>query len=195
LLARGEATNELYVTEDGAYVNFADFMDNGKSHHADLLVAARKTHESLPANDFPEGNWGGVEHGLQLSLRFTKSNYTNGESIAATLLLRNTTTSSMNGFIYPRYTEFCDGPANFNIASASGDVPPSHAPLITGVAPRPRQIPESKTQHKLLEHVESGYNLTNGAYTIQAVIRVIYPGTNHSEHFEIKSAKVPIEIK
>ena len=192
MIARGEATNELYMTED---IQIMYRGNAGEIHQDAILAAAKKAREALSAKDFPEGNWGGVEHGLQLSLRLARPDFTNGEPIFATLLLRNTTTSNMNSFMYPPYTEFCDGPADFNIASASGEVPPSHAPLIPGVMPGLHDAPNSKVQHKILEHVDSGYHLTNGAYTIQAVIKVIYPGSNHWEHVEVKSAKVPVEIK
>lgn len=186
-------TNELYVTEN-QYVHVI-YMDNGESHHDDLMIAARKTRESYPAKDFPEGNWGSVEHGFQLSLRFAKPYYTNGEPISATLLLRNVTAPNTNNFSYFPYTATCDGPADFHIVSASGGAATGHPPVMPGMAPKSRSAPQMKEQHKIVEHVNSGYDLNCGTYDIQATIKIIYDGTNNWEHFEVKSAKVPIEIK
>lgn len=194
LAAKGEAANEFFVTED-RYVRIM-FLDGVASPYVDLMTADIRIRESLPVQDFPEGNWGGPEHGLQLSLRFNKTNYTNGEAIVAVLLLRNTSATNLNLFEYCPYTEFCDGPANFNVVGPLGVVPPSHPPLIPAVMPTLRDAPASKTQHKILEHVNSGYQLTNGTYTVQAVLKVIYPGQgNRYGHCEIKSAKVPIVVR
>src|SRR5208283_2339530 len=74
-------TNKVFLTEDG-------FL---RVDRARKLEEAKKSKESLPAEEFPEGNWGTVTNGFQLSLRFEKTAFARGEPIVAVLLLRNTT--------------------------------------------------------------------------------------------------------
>ena len=155
------------------------------------VEAAKKSRESLPAEEFPEGNWGVVTNGCQLSLRFTKTNYTNGEPVEVILLLRNVTnqTARLN---YLRRAELLDGPATFQIISDSGKVIPEHYPsaqLFEGGFIATCPLPG--TQHKYVEHLNRGYDLTNGTYNVRAVIRM----TNNSPPTEVKSAPVTIKIK
>ena len=51
----------------------------------------KKLKESLPANEYPEGKWGGIKGGFQLSMCFEKQIFTNDEPIMATILVRNVT--------------------------------------------------------------------------------------------------------
>jgi hypothetical protein len=55
----------------------------------------RATHakESRPVEHDPEGNWGPVLEGFQLSIRLEKASFTNGEPVIARMLLRNVTNS------------------------------------------------------------------------------------------------------
>jgi hypothetical protein len=46
-----------------------------------------------PAEDDQQGNWGSPVFGWQLSLRFAKTNYTAGEPVEGTVLLRNVSTN------------------------------------------------------------------------------------------------------
>jgi hypothetical protein len=55
------------------------------------VESAKLAPESRPAVDDPEGNWGFVSHGFQLSLRFAKQEFTNGEPVVANIILRNVT--------------------------------------------------------------------------------------------------------
>lgn len=45
--------------------------------------------ETLPAEEYPEGNWGPVTNGLRMSIRFYQTTFTNGEPIHAIILWRN----------------------------------------------------------------------------------------------------------
>ena len=117
-----EETNEIYVTED----NFGFFADQHSAglHHDKLLAEAKKTRESLPSKDFPEGNWGEVINGLQLSLRFDKQTYTNGEKITAIMLIRNTTNQAI------RYLN--DFPIEFSVITTDGQPLASKCKFIAG---------------------------------------------------------------
>lgn len=53
------------------------------------LLDARKSPESRPAALDPEGHWGEVLGGFQISLRLARPSYTNAEPIVATVLIRN----------------------------------------------------------------------------------------------------------
>src|SRR5437867_456520 len=84
-ITHAEETNKLFITDNGFLV----------ADHERLLEEAKKSKESLPAEAFPEGNWGSPKKGFQLSLRFDKPTYTNGENITAIILLRNVTNTTV----------------------------------------------------------------------------------------------------
>ena len=52
---------------------------------------AAKLPESHPAEQDPEGHWGEATNGLQISLRFEKQTFTNGEPVNAVMFMRNVT--------------------------------------------------------------------------------------------------------
>lgn len=54
-----------------------------------LLAKTRAAPECRPAALDPEGNWGSPQDGGQLSVRFRKAVFTNGEQIIATFYIRN----------------------------------------------------------------------------------------------------------
>ena len=178
-----EEINNLYITDDGWLSVYGD------QHRNKLLEEAKMTRESLPSKDFPEGNWGAVTNGCQLSLRFTKTTYTNGEPIEAILLLRNVTNQNVNCRYLPAVGRL-DGPARFDIISDSGEIIPEQMPpgeLFLGSM----NWPLPNAQHRYLEHLNKGYQLTNGTFTACAVVRVLFS----SRPVEIKSATVPIKIE
>jgi hypothetical protein len=45
--------------------------------------------EALPAEQDPEGNWGAVTNGLQMSVRLYQRQFTNGQPVRVTILWRN----------------------------------------------------------------------------------------------------------
>jgi len=183
-------TNELYVTEDsfGLYASQHD----ADLHHARLLAKAKTIRESLPAKEFPEGNWGHVTNGFQLSLRFDKQAYKNGEQITAILLIRNTTNRTI------KYLN--DFPVEYSVINASGQRLASkyeHMPF-----PRSggyRDLPR-ETQHKYLERLDGVFVLTNGNYSVQAILPAPYSKYADGKSValtpfsEIKSAIVLIKI-
>jgi hypothetical protein len=193
-LAKAEETNELYLTYDnsGIYAPKAEEL-----HHQKLLAEAKKTRESLPAKDFPEGNWGESVNGLQLSLRFGKHLFTNGEPITAILLARNTTNRYVQYGATPNRRGNGDGPISFIATTAAGEVLKNEEPpwFIGGynymIAPQ--------MQRKHLELLNEKYSLTNGTYFIHAsvIIGVVKSAVGKPviEWPEVKSADVPIKIE
>src|SRR5437588_386756 len=89
----GAQTNSAYVTEDPA----------GKYSRvpptAEELKAAEGAKEARPADQDMEGNWGRATEGFRLSVRLSKSVFTNGEPVVATVFLRNVTDGPLIYFI------------------------------------------------------------------------------------------------
>jgi hypothetical protein len=137
---------------------------------------AEKSPESRPAEQDMEGHWGEVMQGLQISLRFEKQIFTNGEHIDAIVLIRNVTNQPA---VYIRSTQvlaFKDGKV-LKRKDDDGIISIS-APLEVNLFPQ--------TQKKNLVRIDQIYDLTNnGEYYFQAVCR----------HPEVKSQKVKILIK
>src|ERR1700743_1259734 len=101
---RAETTNVLFLTSNGPLY--------GK--HSKQLQEAKKTKESLPADQFPEGNWGLVTNGFQLSLRFEKPSFNPGEPVAAIILLRNVTNAILTYRVTSQSDQ--DGPIQFVVS-------------------------------------------------------------------------------
>ena len=57
-----DGTNKLYITDDGWLSVYAG--EPTDTHRKALIEQAKKTMESLPAEDFPEGNWGKLQTGV-----------------------------------------------------------------------------------------------------------------------------------
>jgi hypothetical protein len=74
----------LYVGDDAA-----------ANAYAGQLEAAKHSSECRPAELDPEGHWGPVYSGYQLSLRFSNDICHVGEKIAAVVVLRNVTTNAL----------------------------------------------------------------------------------------------------
>lgn len=193
LSAKVEETNEIYVTYSSEHrvmivsnkIQLAD-----PAHDPGLIAEAKKTRESLPAKDFPEGNLGEATNGCQLSLRFTKATYTNGEPIEAILLLRNVTNQIVK-YRYLYEVDRFDGPARFDVVSDSHEtIPGPQTRSFIGGSSMISEWPLPNTQHKYVEHLNSGYTLTNGTYTVCAVVR----SADFSHAVEIRSAPVTIKI-
>lgn len=183
-------TNTTFVTDDGHIYfkkGFLKYLDPQK------FEAAKKFRESLPAKDFPEGNWGLPVEGIQVSLRFNKSSYTNGELIDTIVLVRNTTNEY---FLYPP----CNNKVtwrevDFKAYTSSNQLVESK-PLDNSIhfgGPLVSLLPG--IQNKYENHLNDTYDLTNGSYLVQAAIEFSGGTSPNGEWIEIKSAKVPIEIK
>jgi hypothetical protein len=200
-LAKAGETNVLYPTEDEEYGHAvrSNQPAAAKARYDVLWEAAKKTRESLPAIDFPEGNWGVVTNGCQLSLRFVKPVYTNGEPVTVILLLRNFTNKEKKQE-YCRYRGHLDGPAHFRIVSKSGEVIAEKQPPGEVVDSNMfSDLPFPGMQHRYVQHMNKGYDFTNGEYLVQASIPIQnvehVNGKSVFQWEEVKSATVSIKIE
>lgn len=76
-------TNQFYITDERK----TSYEDTPFS--PEQIERAKSAKESRPAQEDPEGHWGPVQEGFQLSLRFEKASFTNGQPVVACLILRN----------------------------------------------------------------------------------------------------------
>lgn len=159
----------------------------------EVIEQARKSPESWPAKDFPEGNWGELTNEIQLSLRFAKASYTNGEPIDAIVLVRNTT----NHFIYFEFSNQ-SGIGCINYLAWTGSNQPVQAQPVHQLVMFSRSGDEiaAGLQNKYVESLNNTFDLTNGNYFIQASITSLYKNEAYVwMPYHITSAKVPIEIR
>jgi hypothetical protein len=215
-------TNVLFVTDDDFRIALMTPATNDgirytgwpevKERYNALLTQAQNSEESLPAKDFPEGNWGPVTNGCQLSLRFTKSVFKVGEPVTATLLLRNVTEHTLNC----SYLAF-----QFRVTSKSGkeitEPLPDSVYTINGSPP---YWPPPFIQHKYSTTL-SFFDFPKDKYTIRAFIqsyggseattpsgviigakydskqKLFFNPTNYpvGVHFTVWSADVPLEVQ
>lgn len=195
-LVETNSTNIIYVTDNGHI-----YLETLKKRWIDprYIAEAKTNRESWPANAFPEGNWGELDNGIQVSLRFDKQIYTNQEPINAIVLVRNTTN---RGFVFYDSNDVAPGTVNFLAYTESNQL----------VAQKPRNYIglrysnggmngiRAGLQLKYVDFLNRTYDLTNGNYLVQASITAYRTnGTNttipYGVPYEIKSAKVPITIR
>jgi hypothetical protein len=160
--------------------------------------AIEKRREALPVNDFPEGNWGQPFRGFQLSLRFNKDTYTNGETITAILLVRNITNSSM-GFYYASEAANNDGPFELLVTTDKGQTVTA-PPINYFTATSGGGEIYTNAQYKYLERLNNRYNLTNGTYLVQASFgyQLVKKRSPEGKPIELEWKKItsaPVQIK
>jgi hypothetical protein len=185
-------TNVFFITDDGQI--FIQTMTNIYIN-PELIAAAKTNRESWPAKEFPEGNWGELKEGGQISLRFDKQVYTNQEPINVVILVRNTTNHVI--FFY-NANDVAPGEINFLAYDQSKQLIPQkqrylglRQPSAGGV-----NIVRPGLQRKYVDTLNRTYDLTNGNYFVEASITLRpMTGTNTSSSVEVKSEKVPITIK
>jgi hypothetical protein len=159
-----EITNNCYITDDGLIGAYTGFV------LAKHLEKATNTRECLPAKDFPEGNWGEPKHGYQLSLRFIKTTFTNGEPVMATILVRNLTNVWLD---FHALEIQMGGPASFSVTNSRGEtmqVTPYSPGILSSTSFSPPIA--AHTQRKYEECLSNGFVLTNDTYRVQAYIDV-----------------------
>jgi hypothetical protein len=126
------------------------------------IKEAGRSPESRPAQQDSEGHWGSADNGLQMSLRFEKPTFTNGEAINALLFLRNVTNHPV---VYSRPTRV--------LATKDGKTLKRNDD--TGVIRilRPAETTVfPQTQQKNHEWLDQIYDLTqSGEYLFQAECR------------------------
>lgn len=185
LLAAAE-TNKLYVTDDGfLFMTRADgevIMDPRK------VEESKSSEESLPAKEFPSGNWGSPTNGFQLSLRFDKQLYEVGDPVIATILLRNVTNATLNYF--SSISELGSA-VDFQVANGEGAVLLANNERSDFYNVGNRQLAPG-TQHKYQARLNGRVDLSKpGKYIVFAR----YPIAVQPERIFAYSAKVTIEIK
>jgi hypothetical protein len=176
----GADADPIYITDEG-FVSL---------NYSNKLAESKKSKECFSVEKFPEGNWGTIEKGFQLSLRFDKQRFTNGEPIHALILLRNTTNHSLS---YPACISSIagkEGPIGLRVYSGSGETILPIQDDIEIVSTRDFLL-RPKTQHKYVERLDTRYKFsTNGTYFVQAGLIVM----ETKEIMTVTSAKVPITI-
>ena len=131
------------------------------------IQEAQKSNESRPAEQDPEGHWGKVVDGFQLSLRFEKQEFTNGEPVLATILMRNVSDKQLTygkelvtGRPSPINVLVWNEQEKLNLKTDDTLVPRASA---SNVSLYPR------TQHKYRLRLDKYYDLTKpGIYSVQA---------------------------
>ena len=169
-----------------AQTNFF-YTDDGLGKTSDKVEASRRSHESLPANLFRVGNWGPIVEGFQLSLRFSKQSYTNGEPVHGAILLRNVSGSNLVfQIVFALDRDF-----RLTVFDPEHRQLPDRADLSVG-AVRTAYI-WADTQHKFDLRLDKRFDLTElGTYTIVAKRRV--PKAGLLGMSEVVSGIVRIQI-
>ena len=149
--------------------------------HIKDIETATNSPESQPADKDPEGHWGQATNGFQLSLRFEKETFTNGEPIMAITLMRNITSQPQNYFQPVSIVATKDGkPLERKGNKNKDEIDMKRITLF----PETTVFPQ--TQQKNHVRLDQIYDLTqSGEYVFQAVCR----------HPEVASQKVSILIK
>jgi hypothetical protein len=168
------------------------------------ITGASQPRESLPVNDFPEGNWGQPMCEAQLSLRFEKTTFTNGEPITAVLLLRNITNHEI--CLLGSVKTGGNGPINFVVKKEDGhqltskwDKPSEPGKISIQVSANGLSV-NPQTQLKLHERLDKMYDLPGGTYLVQASLElpwltVITPEKKSDELKFLTSAPVQIQVE
>jgi hypothetical protein len=167
----------LFLTDNGSLFWYKNSTGERVVHIKDI-EAATNSPESRPASQDSEGHWGRATNGFQISLRFEKELFTNGESIVAITLIRNITSQPQNYFRPVQIVATKDGKPLERKDKKEIDVIEITMPPETTVFPQ--------TQQKNRARLDQIYDLTqSGEYVFQAVCH----------HPEVASQKVSIVIK
>jgi len=184
---------DLFLTDDNRLFAY-------KGHERLILVKriedAQKARESRPADQDPEGHWGRPGHGCQLSLRAEKEEFTNGEPVFVTMLLRNVSDKPITyarqvvmGQPSPIWVSVCKDERKLRLKTDDRIAVTSTVNVTL----------QPQTQHRYALQLNKFYDLTtNGIYFVQAE----YGSTNSGVAFPvlapgqepIASQKVSISI-
>jgi len=141
--------------------------------------------EFLPAKMFPQGNWGNVVLGFQVSLRLDKKSYQKGDPIIGTVLIRNSNDQHLTNQMmqYMRFdSALDDGPAVFRICDSRGNYIASFADqtAIKALAlthgawvPAGRNaFLEPGAQDKYAQRLDAQFSLVSGEYRVFATFKI-----------------------
>ena len=144
---------------------------------------------TLAADEDPDGNWGLVTDGFQLSIRFSKSTYTNGEPIEALVIFRN---------VSDRSREFVSSSAvdrnlTFVIIDESGAVLQKRAAEFDRFQDMHSDALPIGGQTKSRHRVDAGFDFSNkGTYNV-SVTRTVYSREGKSP-IPVSSASAQIHV-
>jgi hypothetical protein len=154
----------IFLTDENRLFSYK----NGKRLiDAKRVKDAEKAKESRPADQDPEGHWGKVVDGFQLSLRFERQEFSNGEPIIVSILMRNVSDKrltyireTVNGRPSPIYVAVWKEQEKLKLETDDNLVPRASA---TKVDLYPR------TQHRYRLRLDKFYDLSKpGVYSVQA---------------------------
>ncbi|HZQ47592.1 MAG TPA: hypothetical protein VFC07_11300 [Verrucomicrobiae bacterium] len=138
------------------------------------IAEAKRSKECRPAAQDPEGNWGPVVEGFQLSVRFEKESYKIGEPVTATVLIRD----AVQKRVFYRDFEFdprgvrTDSPlCNLSVLDEQQKRVPrlQKEPQDVADGPHRPRVLNPGTQHKYEIKLDGRFNLTQpGKYFISA---------------------------
>lgn len=178
-------TNQVFVTDDG--FSMTEGRDGVAKIKPEKIKEALKVRECLPAEKFPEGNWGVEQNGFQISMRLGSTNVTIGSPTVATILIRNVT----NQAIAYRVVNILGQPGPIEICAEDDhgvkiDFPDD---ILTVISMHDQKI-HPGTQRKYMEGLDK--RLFNEARTIYvyASLKVGCP-----KCVDVRSAKTPIKIE
>jgi hypothetical protein len=154
----------LFLTDDNRLFSY---RKGERVIQASKIQEAQRANESRPAHQDPEGHWGKVTDGFQLSLRFGKYEFTNGEPVTATILMRNVSgkpltypIQSVIGQPSPIYVSVWKDERQLRLKR---DDPVTIVRFASNVTLQPR------TQHKYRLQLDKFYDLrANGPYSVRA---------------------------
>jgi hypothetical protein len=188
-------TNRYYLTDD-----FATHYGDTLPFTPEQIERAKHAPECRPAAQDPEGHWGPVTEGFQLSIRLQKASFTNGEPVTASVILRN-----VSGRLLRYFAAYANDPLLKivlmrdrervpSIDEQKSNAPPGKAlrPILTGSMGSFQSPPG--TQRKFLVRLDKLFELrTNGEYVVQA-IRVV-PSLDTKSEEEVASGKATFQIE
>jgi hypothetical protein len=160
--AAAQTTNsipsDLYLTDNGFL--FWQTHSGETVVNVKAIQDAKGNPESRPAEEYPQGNWGDPTNGFQLSLRFQKEIFTNGEPLLATTLMRNVTNTALTYYFPAQIIARKDGRA----LQRKGGLG------VIQISMLPEKTVFPQTQIKYQEKLNDQYDLSKtGTYFFQAV--------------------------
>lgn len=176
----------IFVTDAEGWMS--GFGPSGRVIDTRQLLKALSSVESKPAEQYPEGNWGEPVGGLQLSIRFAERVFTNGEPVAAIVLLRNVSGRMVEWPL--RYIE------NFAFSvmgpDGKGRPNPERDPRILG--PGYYRF-ERNSQKRVEVRLDTKFSFREpGRYTIQVSTETSPPRREPLSYPVVSSGKAVIEV-
>jgi len=187
-------TNQFYLTDDFV-THYGDSLPFTAKH----IEMAKHAKECRPADQDPEGHWGPVTEGFQLSVRLERESFTNGEPVTACVILRNVSGKLRRYFTAPMH----DPMSKILLTRGGQRVPTNDEPKPGASAPE-RLKPvfggsmwsfpsPAGTQRKFFVELNKMFDLgTNGEYVVQAMRTI--PSLDLKSEEEVASGKAAFRI-